>query len=134
MLVLNAERFGLAQLHQLRGRIGRGSHPSVFFPVVGTRSRAVRTRMAVLERTADGFVVAEKDLEMRGPGEFFGTRQAGLEVLRVAELPRDLRLLEEARREAFACVERDPRLEAPELAVTRAELLRRHGAYVDRRH
>jgi ATP-dependent DNA helicase RecG len=134
MIVLDAERFGLAQLHQLRGRIGRGSQPSVFYPVVRTKSRAARERMAVLEGTADGFVVAEKDLRLRGPGEFFGTRQSGLESLRIASLPRDLRLLEQARQEAFALIARDPGLAAPELAATRAELFRRHGGFVERRH
>ncbi|MBI4870569.1 MAG: ATP-dependent DNA helicase RecG [Candidatus Riflebacteria bacterium] len=134
MVVLDADRFGLAQLHQLRGRIGRGSHPSVFFPVTAVRSRTVRQRMSVLEKTCDGFEVAEKDLELRGPGEFFGTRQAGLEVLRVASLPRDLALLESARQEAFRLIARDPHLSAPELAATREQLFSRYGAYVDRRH
>jgi ATP-dependent DNA helicase RecG len=78
--------------------------------------------------------VAEKDLRLRGPGEFFGTRQSGLESLRIASLPRDLRLLEQARQEAFALIARDPGLAAPELAATRAELFRRHGGFVERRH
>lgn len=134
MAVLNAERFGLAQLHQLRGRIGRGAHRSTFFAVVASRSKEVRRRMRVLEETSDGFVVAEKDLELRGPGEFFGTRQSGLDSLRVASLPRDLPLLERARREAFALIERDPALESPELVATRSHLMKKYGEFVHRRH
>ncbi|MBI3890510.1 MAG: ATP-dependent DNA helicase RecG [Candidatus Wallbacteria bacterium] len=116
MAVLNAERFGLAQLHQLRGRIGRGAHRSTFYPVVASRSRDVRERMRVLEKSSDGFQVAEKDLEMRGPGEFFGTRQSGLDYL------------------PFALVAQDPDLAAAELAATREQLMRKYGEFVHRRH
>ncbi len=134
MVVLNAERFGLAQLHQLRGRVGRGTAPSYFHPVVGTPSKLARSRMRVLEGSADGFEVARKDLELRGPGEFFGTRQSGILQMRVADLPRDLVLLEQARKEAFACVQGDPELQAPDLLATREELLRLYGEFVHRRH
>jgi len=100
MVVENAEAFGLAQLHQLRGRVGRSSRPSWCALVVGGGvSEEARRRLEVLERTADGFEIAEKDLEARGPGDLLGVRQSGLPALRVADLVRDLPRLGEARRE-----------------------------------
>ena len=105
MVVEHAERFGLAQLHQLRGRVGRGARASTCILVThGRLSEEARARMEVLVRTDDGFVIAEKDLELRGPGDFFGTRQSGLPTFRAGHLVRDRDLMEEARREAF----RDP--------------------------
>ncbi len=101
MAVENAERFGLAQLHQLRGRVGRGPRPSRCVFLFGrTTSAESRERLAVLERTEDGFVVAEEDLARRGPGDFLGTRQSGLPLFRVADLVRDGALLQVARKEA----------------------------------
>jgi ATP-dependent DNA helicase RecG len=103
MIVEHAERFGLSQLHQLRGRVGRGAHASTCvllyqYPV----SDAARARLDAMVETTDGFVIAERDLAQRGPGDFFGTRQSGLPTLRVGDLLRDHALLEEARREAVA--------------------------------
>jgi ATP-dependent DNA helicase RecG len=103
MLIEHAERFGLSQLHQLRGRVGRGEHPSTCvllyqFPL----SDDAKARLAALVETTDGFVIAERDLEIRGPGDFFGTRQSGMPTLRVGDLLRDHALMEEARREATA--------------------------------
>jgi ATP-dependent DNA helicase RecG len=101
MAVENAERFGLAQLHQLRGRVGRGPRPSrcVFLVGRGTSAES-RERLAILERTEDGFVVAEEDLARRGPGDFLGTRQSGIPIFRIADLVRDGALLQVARKEA----------------------------------
>jgi ATP-dependent DNA helicase RecG len=101
MVVENAERFGLAQLHQLRGRVGRGARPSRCVFLVGRGASAdSRDRLAVLERTEDGFIVAEEDLARRGPGDFLGTRQSGLPLFRVADLVRDGALLRRAREAA----------------------------------
>jgi len=106
MVIEHAERFGLAQLHQLRGRVGRGAGASTCALVAhGRLSDEARERLETLARTDDGFAIAEKDLELRGPGDFFGTRQSGLPTFRVAHLIRDRELLERARREAFAWIE-----------------------------
>jgi ATP-dependent DNA helicase RecG len=102
MVVEHAERFGLAQLHQLRGRVGRGHRPSTCILVThGRLSADARARMEVLVQTDDGFVIAEKDLELRGPGDFFGTRQSGLPTFRAGHLVRDRDLMELARQEAL---------------------------------
>jgi ATP-dependent DNA helicase RecG len=102
MVIEHAERFGLAQLHQLRGRVGRGTRPSVCILVThGRLSEEARARMDVLVQTDDGFVIAEKDLELRGPGDFFGTRQSGLPTFRAGHLVRDRDLMELARQEAL---------------------------------
>jgi len=113
MLIENAERFGLAQLHQLRGRIGRGGHRSYCILLSEDSSSAAMERLRLMEETTDGFVLAEKDLEMRGPGDFFGVRQHGLPSLKVASLS-DTPVLELARREAQNLFEQDPGLERPE--------------------
>jgi len=105
MVVEHAERFGLAQLHQLRGRVGRGEAPSTCVLLAhGRLSEEARARLDVMVRTEDGFAIAERDLEIRGPGDFFGTRQWGLPSFRVANLLRDRDLLEKARAEAFHLV------------------------------
>jgi ATP-dependent DNA helicase RecG len=106
MVIEHAERFGLAQLHQLRGRVGRGSAASTCVLVAhGRLSDVARSRLKTMVATEDGFVIAEKDLEIRGPGDFFGTRQWGMPTLRIANLLRDRALLERARDEAFRLVE-----------------------------
>ncbi len=105
MVIEHAERFGLAQLHQLRGRVGRGRAASTCVLLAhGRLSQVARSRLDVMIATEDGFAIAEKDLELRGPGDFFGTRQWGMPSLRVAHLVRDRELLEPARREAFRLV------------------------------
>lgn len=115
MLIEHAERFGLAQLHQLRGRVGRGPHLSYCFLVAASgRTREAEARLRTLVETTDGFEIAERDLQLRGPGEFFGTRQTGLPELRIANLLTDQDILQEARQAAFALVNTDPRLSAPE--------------------
>ena len=102
MIVEHAERFGLSQLHQLRGRVGRGAHASTCVLLYQTLGPDARARLEALVETTDGFVLAERDLALRGPGDFFGTRQSGLPTLRVGDLLRDHALMEEARREAVA--------------------------------
>jgi ATP-dependent DNA helicase RecG len=122
MVIEGAERFGLAQLHQLRGRVGRGGGKATCLLVTGSRAGDAGDRLEVMAETADGFRVAEADLRIRGPGELFGTRQAGLPRLRYADLVRDAELLRLAREDAFQLLEGDPRLERPEHAVTRRVL------------
>src|SRR4030095_15880970 len=103
MIVEHAERFGLSQLHQLRGRVGRGAHRSTCVLLYQSPlTEAGRARLDALVETTDGFVIAERDLALRGPGDFFGTRQSGLPTLRAGDLLRDHGLMEEARREAVA--------------------------------
>ncbi len=105
MVIEHAERFGLAQLHQLRGRIGRGAAKSYCILMTGGKvSEDGERRLDALVRTNDGFQIAELDLELRGPGEFFGTKQAGLPSFQVANLIRDRQLLEAAKREAAAVI------------------------------
>jgi ATP-dependent DNA helicase RecG len=117
MVIESAERFGLSQLHQLRGRVGRGAAKSLCFLMTGyAKSEEARARLQVMEDSNDGFVIAEKDLELRGPGEFLGTRQSGMPELAVANLTRDQALLAQAQDEARAIVSADPRLERPEHA------------------
>jgi len=131
MIVEHAERFGLAQLHQLRGRIGRGRHASHCILFTDARTEEARARLSVIVRTTDGFQIAEEDLRLRGPGEFFGTRQHGLPPLRIADLGRDTQILIQARQDAFDLISRDPRLEAPRLAETRSRLIRLYAENID---
>jgi ATP-dependent DNA helicase RecG len=115
MVIEHAERFGLSQLHQLRGRVGRGAAESFCFLVSGfPRSEDAAARLKVMESSTDGFVIAEKDLELRGPGEFLGTRQSGMPELAVANLVRDQALLATAQEEARRIVAADPDLARPE--------------------
>lgn len=111
MLIVHAERFGLAQLHQLRGRIGRGGYDSycllLAYPPF---SDEARRRLKAMESTGDGFRIAEEDLAIRGPGDFFGTRQSGIPDLKIANIVRDIGTLENARKEAFALIEKEPEL------------------------
>ncbi|HXF37513.1 MAG TPA: helicase-related protein, partial [Actinomycetota bacterium] len=113
MLVENAERFGLAQLHQLRGRIGRGTHRSycVLFDESGPDNAEARERLAAMVRTTDGFALADEDLRLRGEGTLFDVRQSGLPDLKLARLAEDLELVRRARRRAFDLIEEDPALE-----------------------
>jgi ATP-dependent DNA helicase RecG len=113
MLVEGANRFGLAQLHQFRGRVGRSEHQSYCLLLSDSPTPEAQERLRAIESTQDGFVLAEKDLELRGPGEFFGTRQSGLPDLRLARLS-DVRILEQARAEAQALFQDDPDLSKPE--------------------
>jgi ATP-dependent DNA helicase RecG len=126
MVVEHAERFGLSQLHQLRGRIGRGRYPSKCILLAQYRSsEEAKVRLRAMERTTDGFQIAEEDLALRGPGEFFGIRQSGLPDFRVAHLIRDTPILIEARKEAFRLVQEDPALVQPSYSELKDLLKRR---------
>ena len=105
IVIEQAERFGLSQLHQLRGRVGRGAHQSYCILVTGGMNDVARERIRTLVKSNDGFYIAEMDMRLRGPGEFFGTRQSGIPGLRVANLLRDTDILEEARQDAKALIE-----------------------------
>ncbi|MEX0678046.1 MAG: ATP-dependent DNA helicase RecG [Pirellulales bacterium] len=131
MTIESAERFGLAQLHQLRGRISRGSHPGYCCLFAGAESDAAVERLKAFVETSDGFRLAEIDFAMRGPGDVLGTRQHGLPPLRIADLRRDGATLEEARRDARALVESDPGLARPEHALLRRMALVRYGKSLD---
>lgn len=123
MMVESANRFGLSQLHQFRGRVGRGQHQSYCMLLSENPSEVSRERLDIIEKVQDGFALAEEDLRLRGPGEFFGTRQSGLPDLRMAKLS-DVALLELARSEAISLFEKGPGLEAPENHLLAKELAR----------
>ncbi len=123
MMVESADRFGLSQLHQFRGRVGRGQEQSYCMLLAQNPSEVARERLDIIEKTHDGFQLAEEDLKLRGPGEFFGTRQSGLPDLRMAKLS-DVGLLELARTEAIRLFEKDSTLEKPEHSLLAKELAR----------
>jgi ATP-dependent DNA helicase RecG len=114
IVIEDAERFGLAQLHQLRGRVGRGKHASYCILIADPKTEEGQSRMGIMTETQDGFRIAEEDLRLRGPGEFFGTRQSGLPELTIADIFYDMDILAETRESAFHIVEADPRLTRPE--------------------
>lgn len=125
MIIENADRFGLAQLHQLRGRVGRNSEQSFCFLVSEQKTQQTRDRLEILTKTNDGFVVAEKDLEIRGPGEFLGFRQSGLPDLILADLVQDTEILELARNTAISIIKDDPELDSDEYKQLKPILNRR---------
>lgn len=128
MIIEHAERFGLSQLHQLRGRVGRGEFKSFCILIMGYAvSEEGRQRTEMMEKTSDGFKIAEFDLEMRGPGEFMGTKQSGLSGFKLANLVRDMAILQQAREAAFEVLRKDPKLSYLENQTLREELLREHG-------
>jgi ATP-dependent DNA helicase RecG len=128
MVIEEADRYGISQLHQLRGRVGRGSHQSYCMLFSDSRSELARRRLTAVEAERDGFRLAEVDLTLRGEGEILGTKQSGLPDFRFARLPEDSELLEVARREAIDLLRRDPQLSDPEQGVLRAVLEDRFGA------
>jgi len=132
MIIEHAERFGLSQLHQLRGRVGRRDIPSSCILLADYKCSAdARKRLKVMEKTTDGFLLAEEDLLIRGPGDFLGTRQSGLPDFRVASIIRDARILNEAKEDAFALAARDPLLERPEHAILKEVLLKKWQGKLD---
>lgn len=124
MIVENADRFGLSQLHQLRGRVGRGQHKSYCVLVSGSNSEEARRRLAVMKETTDGFKIASEDLRLRGPGDFFGQRQHGLPEMHIADLCTDMDVLQSAQDASKAILQSDPALEKPENAPLRAQVER----------
>ncbi|XUX00903.1 MAG: ATP-dependent DNA helicase RecG [Dehalogenimonas sp.] len=123
MLIESADRFGLSQLHQFRGRVGRGTEQSYCMLLAENPSEVANARLSVIEKTQDGFILAEEDLKLRGPGEFFGTRQSGLPDLKMAKLS-DVPILEMAREEATRLFQEDPGLKKPEHRALYDELIR----------
>ena len=128
MLVEGAERYGLSQLHQLRGRVGRGEHASHCILFADAGSELAQRRLQAIERERDGFKLAEVDLALRGEGEILGTRQSGLPRFAVAELPEDGEVLTAARDEVLALMHRHGSLDAPELGPLLEAARRRFGA------
>lgn len=114
IIVENAERFGLSQLHQLRGRVGRGKHQSYCVLITNSHAQDAMTRLKTLASTTDGFKISEEDLKLRGPGDFFGSRQHGLPQLALADLSGDMRLLQQAQQSARQLLQNDPTLSRPE--------------------
>jgi ATP-dependent DNA helicase RecG len=127
MVIEHAERFGLAQLHQLRGRIGRGSRSGVCVLVVDDPTEEGRARIDAMLATTDGFDLAERDFELRGPGELFGARQSGAAPFRLATFPDDMELLLMARRDAIAWIDRSPVLAGDDERLVRSRLMKLHG-------
>jgi len=128
MIIEQAERFGLAQLHQLRGRIGRGEHESACYLISDPPSPLAQERLDVIVKSSDGFELAEKDLELRGPGQVFGIRQSGLPPFKVADLTRDRELLSLARRDAIAWIKRSPKLAKPEEKLLLRRIIKAYGS------
>jgi ATP-dependent DNA helicase RecG len=132
MVIEHAERFGLSQLHQLRGRVGRGDIPAYCILLAQHKgSQEAGKRLKIMEETNDGFRIAEEDLAIRGPGEFMGVRQSGLPDFRVANIARDGRILNDAKTDAFALIEQDPFLDKPEHHLLREVLLHRWQERLD---
>ncbi len=131
MLIENAEKFGLAQLHQLRGRIGRGDHESYCILLANPKTEEASRRLKAIEGTLDGFQIAEVDLNIRGPGEFFGTRQHGLPEIRFGNILKDFGIMELARKEAFSLVARDPNFREEHHRLLKEGLLYRFKGRLD---
>jgi len=125
MVVENAERFGLSQLHQLRGRIGRGPYESYCILISDTQREETQKRLSAMTESQDGFEIAEEDLKLRGPGDIFGTRQHGLPEVRFGDVVRDMEIMELARKEAFLLIDKDPELKNYENKLIKNNLQRR---------
>jgi ATP-dependent DNA helicase RecG len=131
IVIMDAERFGLSQLHQMRGRVSRGSYPGVCFLFAELHHPEAAARLRILEGTTDGFRVAEEDLRLRGPGEFLGSKQHGVPELRIGDLVRDAELIRIARDDAREIIARDPQLQQPEHTLLRSTMLRRFGTTLE---
>jgi ATP-dependent DNA helicase RecG len=131
ILVEDADRFGLAQLHQLRGRVGRGTAQSYCILIADPKTEEGKARLKALQTNSDGFKIAEEDLKLRGPGEFLGTRQSGIDLLPFVDILRDVPLLHDARKEAFAVFSSDPSLSRPEHEPLRRELQQKFKAMIE---
>lgn len=124
MVIENAERFGLAQLHQLRGRVGRGEYQSHCVLINDSKSKVSKERMSIMEKSSDGFIISEKDLELRGPGEFFGTRQHGIPDLKIANIFSDMNVLKIAQRVAVDILKEDPNLSEEKHQLLKEKIFR----------
>lgn len=133
MVIENCERFGLAQLHQLRGRVGRSGHQSYCILVCGSDSETARKRNEIMCSTEDGFVIAEEDLKLRGPGEIFGTRQHGIPELNITDLVKNADMLEKVKNVARDLIDRDPELELPEHAELKKRVKKMFGEKIQLR-
>ena len=133
MVIENCERFGLAQLHQLRGRVGRSGHQSYCILICGSDSETARKRNEIMCSTEDGFLIAEEDLKLRGPGEIFGTRQHGLPELNITDLVKNADMLEKVKYVARDLIERDPELELPEHAELKKRVKKMFGEKIQLR-
>ena len=131
MTIESGQRFGLAQLHQLRGRISRGNHPGFCTVFADTKTDGSVDRLKAFTKSTDGFELAEIDFKLRGPGELFGTSQHGLPPFRIADLSRDIKILEEARADAAALIDADPGMSIPELEKLRRMVITRYGQVLD---
>lgn len=123
MVIYDADRFGLSQLHQLRGRVGRGEHQSFCILMADPKSETGKERMRIMSETTDGFELSEKDLELRGPGDFFGKKQSGMPEFKVADMVHDYRALETARKDAADLVQADAFWTDPEYKELRQTLI-----------
>ncbi len=131
MVIQNAERFGLAALHQLRGRVGRGEYKSYCILKYQGKSDNIRERMKVMQETNDGFVISEKDLELRGSGEFFGTRQHGIPEFKVANLFEDMDILKIAQGLSMKILKDDPNLEKKENILLKQSIDKKFSGTVE---
>jgi len=131
MTIEGGERFGLAQLHQLRGRISRGAHPGYLCVFATPQTDESQARLDAFTKTTDGFELAELDFQLRGPGDLFGTKQHGLPPLRIADLKRDAAIVEEARSAAQSLIQTDPQLANPTLARLKRMVFHRYGEALD---
>ena len=132
IIIENADRFGLSQLHQLRGRVGRGEHASYCVLFRGADGEASRDRLEIMRQTSDGFRIAEEDLKLRGPGDFFGSRQHGLPQLRIADFATDMLLLSRAQNAAEELILADPELKEPENRKLAARIERLFDINIDK--
>lgn len=134
MVIENAERFGLSQLHQLRGRVGRGSAPSTCILVSDAQNDEAKRRFDIMCKTTDGFLIADEDLKMRGPGDFFGSKQHGLPSLRIADILTDTGMLNEAQKSAQMIIATDGGLLLPEHKGIKRQIDKMFGnGYVKRK-